>query len=86
MRYVIAYSPYEVQDVTWRYTCKHLTTRSRRTLCDERLLLDKIMKLRAKRQEHLPKYINYQKNLSNYYFLKGHKYTFLELLEAVLSL
>ncbi|XP_050295790.1 peptide-N(4)-(N-acetyl-beta-glucosaminyl)asparagine amidase [Anthonomus grandis grandis] len=51
MSYVMAYSPDEVQDVTWRYSCKHKEVLSRRRLCDEHLLATALTNLRSKRQE-----------------------------------
>ncbi|GFR33114.1 peptide-N(4)-(N-acetyl-beta-glucosaminyl) asparagine amidase [Trichonephila clavata] len=39
LSYVIAFSEYEVQDVTWRYTCNFKETLKRRTLCRESFLL-----------------------------------------------
>ncbi|GFS29150.1 peptide-N(4)-(N-acetyl-beta-glucosaminyl) asparagine amidase [Nephila pilipes] len=39
LSYVIAFSEFEVQDVTWRYTCNFQDTLKRRTLCSETFIL-----------------------------------------------
>lgn len=54
-KYVIGFSRDDVQDVTWRYSNMHKEVLKRRTLCTERQLLDTIISLRNKRQEHISK-------------------------------
>ncbi|KAF7267653.1 hypothetical protein GWI33_019142 [Rhynchophorus ferrugineus] len=51
--YIIAYSPDEVQDVTWRYSSNHKEVLKRRNNCTESELIDALMKLRAARQSTL---------------------------------
>jgi peptide-N4-(N-acetyl-beta-glucosaminyl)asparagine amidase len=53
LSYVMAYSKDEVQDVTWRYSCRHQEVLSRRTECNESELLVTIMQLRQERQEDM---------------------------------
>jgi peptide-N4-(N-acetyl-beta-glucosaminyl)asparagine amidase len=53
LSYVMAYSQDEVQDVTWRYSCRHQEVLSRRTECSESKLLDTIMQLRQERQKDM---------------------------------
>ncbi|XP_044736762.1 peptide-N(4)-(N-acetyl-beta-glucosaminyl)asparagine amidase [Chrysoperla carnea] len=54
LTYVFAYSPNEVQDVTWRYSKNHKITLSRRKECDETLLALNLVELRAQLQRNLP--------------------------------
>ena len=54
LSYIIAFSKDDIQDVTWRYSTKHLEVRSRRTSCRESWLLNLILKLRKQRQQSLP--------------------------------
>lgn len=49
----MAYSRDEVQDVTWRYSCRHQEVWSRRTECSESELLVTIMQLRQERQQDM---------------------------------
>ncbi|XP_018319742.1 peptide-N(4)-(N-acetyl-beta-glucosaminyl)asparagine amidase [Agrilus planipennis] len=51
--YVIAYSPEEVQDVTWRYTSNHKEILTRRQECSEKSLIDALITLRNARQTEL---------------------------------
>lgn len=53
LSYVMAYSRDEVQDVTWRYSCRHQKVLSRRTKCTESELLATIMRLRQERQQDM---------------------------------
>jgi peptide-N4-(N-acetyl-beta-glucosaminyl)asparagine amidase len=53
LSYVMAYSRDEVQDVTWRYSCRHDDVLSRRTECTEKELLDVIIQLRHERQQNM---------------------------------
>lgn len=53
LSYVMAYSRDEVQDVTWRYSCRHQEVLSRRTKCSESELLGTIMQLRQERQQDM---------------------------------
>lgn len=53
LSYVMAYSRDELQDVTWRYSCRHCDVLSRRTECSEMELLDTIMQLRQERQQDM---------------------------------
>ncbi|XP_023705838.1 peptide-N(4)-(N-acetyl-beta-glucosaminyl)asparagine amidase isoform X2 [Cryptotermes secundus] len=53
LSYVMAYSRDEVQDVTWRYSCRHQKVLSRRTECTESDLLATIMQLRQERQQDM---------------------------------
>jgi len=50
LTYVIAHSKDEVQDVTWRYSKDHSTTRSRRTLVRPKWLVKMVLDLTAKCQ------------------------------------
>lgn len=50
MSYVIAYSPEEVQDVTWRYSSQHQEVLKRRKFCNEEQLIKVLMELRKNRQ------------------------------------
>lgn len=52
--YVFAFSPYEVQDVTWRYSKDFKATILRRTQCNEALLATNLVKMRHQRQINLP--------------------------------
>lgn len=54
LTYVFAYSPHEVQDVTWRYSKNHKITLSRRKECDETLLALSLVELRTQLQRNLP--------------------------------
>lgn len=54
LSYVIAFSEYEVQDVTWRYTSNFLETMERRTLCRESFLLQCISSLNKRLTAHVP--------------------------------
>ncbi|XP_044746685.1 peptide-N(4)-(N-acetyl-beta-glucosaminyl)asparagine amidase isoform X2 [Coccinella septempunctata] len=49
LSYVIAYSPLEVQDVTWRYTSNYREVLKRRTSCAEWELIRAIVELRNER-------------------------------------
>lgn len=51
--YVIAYSAEEIQDVTWRYSCKHKEVMARRNKCSEKELLDAILKIREEKMKPL---------------------------------
>ncbi|KAK5649091.1 hypothetical protein RI129_003983 [Pyrocoelia pectoralis] len=53
--YVMAYSPEEVQDVTWRYSSDHKRLMPRRTKCKENDLIDALVTLRSERQKSLSK-------------------------------
>ncbi|XP_021941352.1 peptide-N(4)-(N-acetyl-beta-glucosaminyl)asparagine amidase isoform X2 [Zootermopsis nevadensis] len=53
LSYVMAYSRDEVQDVTWRYSCRHNELLSRRNECTEKELLDAIIQLRQERQQDM---------------------------------
>jgi peptide-N4-(N-acetyl-beta-glucosaminyl)asparagine amidase len=53
LSYVMAYSRDEVQDVTWRYSCRHRDVLCRRTKCTEMELLSTMMQLRQERQQDL---------------------------------
>ena len=53
LSYVMAYSQDELQDVTWRYSCRHRDVLSRRTECMEVELLSTVMQLRQERQQDL---------------------------------
>ncbi|PSN55935.1 Peptide-N(4)-(N-acetyl-beta-glucosaminyl)asparagine amidase [Blattella germanica] len=55
LSYVMAYSKDEIQDVTWRYSCKHHEVMGRRTQCTEKELLNFITDLRRQRQESMSK-------------------------------
>jgi len=49
--YVIAYSPDDIQDVTWRYTARPSDVLSRRTACRESWLVHTIVELRKSIQQ-----------------------------------
>lgn len=51
--YVMAYSPEEIQDVTWRYSSNHKDVLKRRTACSEVELLQAIFKIRSNLQKNL---------------------------------
>ncbi|KAJ9576021.1 hypothetical protein L9F63_007121 [Diploptera punctata] len=53
LSYVMAYSKDEVQDVTWRYTCKQQEVMNRRTECMEEELISIMVKLRNERQKNM---------------------------------
>jgi len=53
LSYVMAYSREEVQDVTWRYSCRHRDVLSRRNQCTEMEFLSTVMQLRQERQQDL---------------------------------
>jgi hypothetical protein len=53
LSYVMAYSQDELQDVTWRYSCRHRDVLSCRTECTEVELLSTVMQLRQERQQDL---------------------------------
>ena len=53
LSYVMAYSKDEVQDVTWRYSCKQREVMSRRTHCTEERLIFTMMQLRHERQKNM---------------------------------
>ncbi|XP_063702376.1 peptide-N(4)-(N-acetyl-beta-glucosaminyl)asparagine amidase [Culicoides brevitarsis] len=63
IRYVIAFSNDDVQDVTWRYTNQHKKVLRNRNKCTEKELLDTILALRNKRQAGKSEYWikNYKK-------------------------
>ncbi|KAK9872461.1 hypothetical protein WA026_017929 [Henosepilachna vigintioctopunctata] len=49
LSYVMAYSPYELQDVTWRYSSQHQNVLKRRKKCSEQDLINAIVELRNDR-------------------------------------
>nr|XP_008195898.1 PREDICTED: peptide-N(4)-(N-acetyl-beta-glucosaminyl)asparagine amidase isoform X2 [Tribolium castaneum] len=51
LTYIIAYSPDEVQDVTWRYSSNHREVRTRRNKCSEDELVNALITLRNERQK-----------------------------------
>jgi peptide-N4-(N-acetyl-beta-glucosaminyl)asparagine amidase len=51
LSYVIAFSPYDIQDVTWRYTAKPAEVLARRTECREEWLASTIVALRTSIQQ-----------------------------------
>lgn len=51
LSYVFAFSSYEVQDVTWRYTTDFATVLSRRTLYPESEVIDVVLKVTSDLQE-----------------------------------
>lgn len=51
IRYIIAFSNNDVQDVTWRYSNQHKAVLTRRTICTEDELRQTILRLRSKRQQ-----------------------------------
>lgn len=53
LSYVIAYSPEEVQDVTWRYSSNHKGVIERRRKCSESQLVKALMEMRKERQKTL---------------------------------
>ncbi|KAJ3659594.1 hypothetical protein Zmor_011277 [Zophobas morio] len=58
LTYVIAYSPEEVQDVTWRYSSNHKELLTRRKNCSEAELIKALLNLRAERQKSFSKIKN----------------------------
>lgn len=56
LSYVIAYSPFEVQDVTWRYTSNFKEVLKRRTKCTEQELATAISQLRNERLSRYSRY------------------------------
>lgn len=63
IRYVLAFSNDDVQDVTWRYTNQQQQVLRKRDKCTEKELLETILALRKKRQEGKSSYWikNYKK-------------------------
>ncbi|CAL1285885.1 unnamed protein product [Larinioides sclopetarius] len=53
LRYIIAVSKYEIQDVTWRYTADFEETLRRRKVCREEFLLHCILTIQEKLQKSL---------------------------------
>lgn len=53
LRYILAFSNEDVQDVTWRYSNQHKEVLKRRNNCTEKELLETILRIRQKRQENL---------------------------------
>lgn len=53
LSYILAYSPDDVQDVTWRYSANHKELLKRRTYCTEAQLIEIIMDQRKLRQINL---------------------------------
>lgn len=56
IKYCIAFSIDDVQDVTWRYTNDHVLTRKFRDLCSENDLLIALTNIRHERQKYLTPY------------------------------
>ena len=54
LTYIMAFSKDDIQDVTWRYSAKHVEVLSRRRECRENWLVQVILKLRQERQNSLP--------------------------------
>jgi peptide-N4-(N-acetyl-beta-glucosaminyl)asparagine amidase len=55
LTYVIAYSPEEMQDVTWRYSSNHKAVLARRKNCSEDDLIGALIVLRNERQKTMSK-------------------------------
>jgi peptide-N4-(N-acetyl-beta-glucosaminyl)asparagine amidase len=55
LTYVIAYSPEEVQEVTWRYSSNHKAVLARRKNCSEDDLIGALIVLRNERQKTMSK-------------------------------
>lgn len=53
LTYILAYSPDDVQDVTWRYSANHKEVLKRRNICKESELLTTIMRQRNILQQNL---------------------------------
>ncbi|KAK3932966.1 Peptide-N(4)-(N-acetyl-beta-glucosaminyl)asparagine amidase [Frankliniella fusca] len=53
LTYILAYSPDDLQDVTWRYSANHKEVLKRRNICKESELLTTIMQQRKILQENL---------------------------------
>lgn len=54
INYIIAFSVDEIQDVTWRYSCKHHEVKQNRTKVEESWLISTLENLRTILQQNLP--------------------------------